>query len=147
MKKHVLNLLLIICFYGCHTFLIDKEFAAKQMTNLKISKDNGIGLGVDLGNGLVTGNSSYSNDLNYLVIKNKLLEYDTISPFGMKFFLTNGNKSGYISTSKLIFKDGYFISFKDTSLKTNPNCKTCKIKIDSIEKILIRGSRINKVKR
>ncbi len=117
------------------------------MTNLKISKDNGIGLGVDLGNGLVTGNSSYSNDLNYLVIKNKLLEYDTISPFGMKFFLTNGNKSGYISTSKLIFKDGYFISFKDTSLKTNPNCKTCKIKIDSIEKILIRGSRINKVKR
>ncbi len=114
------------------------------MTNLKIGISHGVD--IDLATGKNYGSTRYSNDLTYLIIKNEVLQYDTISPFGIKFFLKSGINSGYISTSSMIFKEGYFINFEDTTLKAHPKCKTCKMNIDSIEKIVIRGIRRNKKK-
>ena len=144
-KKSFFLLLLIICFHGCRSYIIDKESAAQQMTNLKIKKNYGSGIAVNVGNGIASGNTHYTNGLKYLIIKNEL-HFDTIVPSDINLFCKSGLKSGYANPHNLIFKDGYFIFFNDTTLKTHPKCKTCKIHIDSIEKIVIRGSRINKVK-
>lgn len=136
---------LIPIFYlqGCRTYVIDKTFAANQMTNLKIEKKHRTDW--ELTTGHSYGKTIYSNNLKYLVVK-KSLTPDTIYPIDIKFFLKSGINSGYWGTSRLIFKDGYFITFNDTSLQTNPRCKFCKIHIDSIEKIVIRGPRLNKTK-
>lgn len=95
------------------------------MTSLKIERISG----------------QYYTDLNYLITKNELLQNDTVIPFDINFYLKSGINSGWLGTSRLIFKEGYFISFNDTILKTNPKCKFCKINIDSIEKLSIRGPR------
>lgn len=84
--------------------------------------------------------------MKYLIVKNELVSSDTIVPFDINFFLKTGVNSGFIDIDAIIFKEGYFISFKDTTLKTNINCKFCKINIDSIDKIKIRGIRLHKKK-
>ena len=121
----------ILVIQGCHTYLIDKESAARQMTNLKVER----------GSGKKSGNIKYSNEWTYLIIKNEKLSFDTILPFDIKFLLKSGINSGWWGTTRLIYKEGYFISYSDTTLKTSPKCKFCNINIDSIEKIEIRGPR------
>jgi hypothetical protein len=68
----------LVFLFGCRTYLIDKESAAKQMTNLKIGISHGVD--IDLATGKNYGSTRYSNDLTYLIIKNEVLQYDTISP-------------------------------------------------------------------
>lgn len=136
-KLFFLQFILVIAIQGCHTYIIDKESAARQMTNLKIGKRNGIDF--DFSNGKNYGNTHYSNNLKYLIIKNESSQIDSIFPFDIKFFLKSGVNTGYLDPSKIIFKEGYFISFNDTTLKTNPKCKLCRIHIDSVEKIVIKG--------
>ncbi len=101
------------------------------MTNLKVER----------GSGKRSGNIKYSNDWTYLIIKNEKLSFDTIFPFDIKFLLKSGINSGWWGTTRLIYKEGYFISYNDTTLNTSPKCKFCNINIDSIEKIEIRGPR------
>ena len=137
--------ILIIYLQSCKTYEIDKEAAAMQMINLKIKKR--YSTNIDFSSGKTHGHSSYSNGLKYLIIKNELLHFDTIIPFDIKFFLKSGNYSRWGDPHKIIFKEGYFITFNDTTLKTSVKCKFCLLNIDSIQKIVVRGSRINKLKK
>jgi hypothetical protein len=124
MRKTIILTLSLVFLFGCRTYLIDKESAAKQMTNLKFERESG------------DGGVRYYTDLNHLIIKN-----DTIIPFDIKFYLKSGTSWGYINPNTVLFKERDFITFKDTTLETHPKCKLCRINIDSIEKIAIRAPR------
>lgn len=144
MTKYLLTLFAILVLGGCRTYVIDSKSAAQQMCDLKVKRE----IGTDIGFGSVRkdGSTNYSNGLKYLVVKSDSFCCDTIVPFDMKFYLKSGLKSGYINPETVIFMNGFFISFNDTTLKTNPKCKLCRINIDSVEKITIRGPRLNKLK-
>lgn len=103
-------------------------------------------MSLEITTGKSYGGTNYSTNLAYLIVKNQNLSFDTIFPVDIKFFLRSGITTRYLDPLEMIFKDGYFISFQDTSLKTNPKCKFCKINIDSVEKIAVRGRRLNKKK-
>ena len=136
--------ILIIYLQSCKTYEIDKEAVAQQLSNLRIIRKKGVS--IDFSTGKDYGGTGYSSNLEYLIIKKDSLKFDTVVPLDIKFFF-KAEHSPYLTIHSIIFKENFFISFNDTSLKTSPKCKFCKVHIDSIEKIIIRGSRINKIKK
>lgn len=132
----------ILCLQFCKTYQIDKKAAASQMANLKIERRHRADIIV-----FTPGSSNYYNDLKYLIIKNDSLNCDTIFPFDIKFYLKSGSNTGWLGADGIIFKDNFFTAFHDTVIKTTYKHKFDRVHIDSVEKTIIRGSRINKIKK
>src|SRR5947207_12351607 len=89
----------IMTLQGCHTYVINKDSAARQMTNLKIEKRPSANLIV-----VGPGGPDYQNNLEFLIVKNDQSKVDTILPFNIKFFLESGVNTGYMDPSTVIFK-------------------------------------------
>lgn len=142
-KYYYFQFTLTFFVVGCHTYLIDKNSTAQQMSNLKIERK--LHTMIEPPSGAGSG-SAYHSNLKYLIIKNDSLNYDTIIPFDVKYYLKSGINSGWRGVDRTIFENEYFTTYSYNKPNTIQKCKFCKIHIDSIEKILVRGPRLNKKK-